>query len=209
MAISFDLFGTLVAIESLPDPATAVADELREREVAVPDDWEAAYHERHIDAPEDAAVPLPAHVSAALGSRDVEASANAARRAVVAAFDPAVETRDGAVTAVQAARERDPVGLLSNCAVPELVGRTLVRSGLSRDDFDAIVTSVACGWRKPDPRAFETVASHLGVTAASLTHVGDDPTTDGGVRDAGGTFLDVTERPLLQLAATWREADEC
>ncbi|QLG29065.1 HAD family hydrolase [Halorarum halophilum] len=209
MATSFDLFGTLVAVERPDDPAAAVGHELRERGVAVPDDWEAAYREPHIDAPEGAEVPLPAHVSAALASRGVDAPGNAARRAVVAAFDPAVSTRDSAVDAVEAARERGPVGLLSNCAVPELVGRTLVRSDLSREDFDSIVTSVACGWRKPDRRAFEALAAGLGVPVESLTHVGDDPATDGGITDAGGTFVDVTDRPLQSLAAEWREGREC
>lgn len=209
MATSFDLFGTLVGVERPADPAAAVGRELRERGVAVPDDWEAAYREPHIDAPEGAEVPLPAHVSAALASRGVDAHGNAARRAVVAAFDPDVRTHDGAVEAVSAARQRGPVGLLSNCAVPELVGRTLVRSDLSREEFDAVVTSVSCGWRKPHPRAFEALAARLDVTAGSLTHVGDDPPTDGGIADAGGTFVDVADRPLPSLAAEWREVREC
>ncbi|QLG63828.1 HAD family hydrolase [Halorarum salinum] len=212
MATSFDMFGTLVSVERPADPAAAVARELRERDVAVPDDWEAAYREVHVDAPDGAEIPLPAHVSAALASRGADAPANAARRAVVAAFDPEVATLEGAVAAVRAAGERGPVGLLSNCSVPELVGRTLVRSGLSRDDFDAIVSSVACGWRKPDARAFETVADRLGEPVDSLVHVGDDPATDGGVRAAGGAFLDASERPLPELATAWRagaEVDGC
>ncbi|WP_363467596.1 HAD family hydrolase [Halogeometricum borinquense] len=191
MAISFDLFGTLVAVERPADPAAAVAAELRDRGVAVPDDWGDAYAELHIDAPAGAEVPLPAHVSAALRSRDVDAPANAARRAVVAAFDPDVRTREGAVDAVSAAAERGPVALLSNCSVPELVARTLIRSDLDRDAFDVTVSSVACGWRKPHPEAFETVAGRLDVAPETLVHVGDDPETDGGVEAVGGAFVDV------------------
>ncbi|NEU57798.1 HAD family hydrolase [Halorussus sp. MSC15.2] len=196
MAVSFDLFGTLVEAERPADPAEAVGAELRERGVAVPDDWDRAYREMHVDAPEGAEVPLPAHVSAALGSRDVDAPANAARRAVVSAFDPAVETREGAVEAVEAASERGPVGILSNCAVPQLARTALIRSDLDRDAFDAIVTSVACGWRKPDPRAFETCADRLGVPVADLVHVGDDPRTDGGIADCGGEALHLADVPL-------------
>lgn len=200
MAVTFDLFGTLVETESPDSPARAVARELAARDVAVPDDWAAAYRERHVDAPDGAEVPLPAHVAAALDSRDVEAPGNAARRATVAAFDPDVRTRDGAVDAVAAARERGPVGLLSNCSVPELVGRTLIRSELSRDAFDGVVTSVGCGWRKPDERAFAVAADRLDAAPAELVHVGDDPATDGGVESFGGAFVHVEETPLERVA---------
>ncbi|WP_255197988.1 HAD family hydrolase [Halorarius litoreus] len=204
MAVTFDLFGTLVRVDRLDDPAAAVARELRARDVAVPDDWAAAYTERHVDAPEGAEVPLPAHVARALASRGVDAPGNAARRAVVAAFDPEVEVVEGAPEAVAAAREHGPVGLLSNTSVPELARRVLVRAGL-RGEFDAVVTSIACGWRKPDARAFETVARQLDCTPDRLVHVGDDPATDGGVDAIGGTFLDVEEVPLTALPA-WLDA---
>ena len=198
-AICFDLFGTLVDAERPADPAAAVADALADRGVAVPDDWATAYGEAHIDAPEGAEVPLPAHVSAALQDRGVDAPNNAPRRAVVSAFDPDVETRPGATEAVEAAREYGPVGLLSNCSVPELVGRTLIRSDLAREEFDAVVSSVSCGWRKPDQRAFKTVARKLGVSVDRLVYVGDSPAVDGGIADCGGTFVDVADTPLSRL----------
>jgi len=202
VAVSFDLFGTLVErVDSGgDDPAARVAAELAARDVAVPDDWADAYRERHIDAPEGAEVPLPAHVSAALSSRGVETPNNAARRAVVAAFDPDVRTRPGAVDAVAAAREVGPVALCSNCSVPELVGRTLVRSELSRGDFGTVVSSVGCGWRKPAAEMFETTASRLGVDPAEVVHVGDDPRTDGGIEALGGRFVDVADVPLTELS---------
>ncbi|MFC7081299.1 HAD family hydrolase [Halorussus caseinilyticus] len=201
MAVSFDLFGTLVTADRPDDPASAVAAELRERGVAVPDDWDRAYREVHVDAPEGAEVPLMAHVSAALASRGVDAPGNAARRAVVAAFDPDVETREGAVEAIESASDRGPVAVLSNCAVPQLARKALIRSALDREAFDAVVTSVACGWRKPDARAFETCADRLGVPVSELVHVGDDPRTDGGAADAGltddgGTAVLLSEVPL-------------
>jgi FMN phosphatase YigB (HAD superfamily) len=122
------------------------------------------------------------------------------RGAVVAAFDPDVTRRDGARQAVRDAAASGPVGLLSNCAVPELVPKTLIRAGL-RGEFDAVTTSIGCGWRKPHPKAFEAAAKALGVAPASLVHVGDDPETDGGVEAVGGRFVDVTETPLDALAA--------
>jgi FMN phosphatase YigB (HAD superfamily) len=205
VAVSFDLFGTLVDVERPADPAAAVGDELRSRGVAVPADFAAAYRESHVDAPAGAEVPLPAHVGGALRSRGVDAADNAVRRAVVAAFDPAVRTRPGAVTAVDAAHDHGPVGLLSNCSVPELVGRTLVRSALSREAFDSVVTSVGCGWRKPAPAAFETVADGLGVPVDALVHVGNSPATDGGIDRLGGTFVDVDAVGLAAFPA-WLDA---
>lgn len=202
MAVSFDLFGTLVDVDVPSDPAAVVADELRARDVSVPDDFAAAYREPHIDAPEGAEVPLPAHVSAALQSRGVSVTQNAARRAVIAAFDPTVRTREGAVEAVEAARDRGPVGVLSNCSVPELVGRTFVRSAFDYREFDSVVTSVGCGWRKPAPQAFEVVADGVGVAVEALVHVGDSPATDGGVEALGGTFVDVTDVSLAEFP-TW------
>ncbi|USZ71721.1 HAD family hydrolase [Natronosalvus halobius] len=200
MAVSFDLFGTLVAVDRPADPATAVASELEKRGVAVPGDWAERYVRPTIDAPEGAEVPLPAHVGRALSSAGVEwretGAGNVVRRAVVAAFDPDVETRVGARRAVEAAHERGPVAVCSNCAVPELVGRTLARSTLERDDFDAVVTSVGCGWRKPSSHIFETTVRRLGVDITDLVHVGDDPQADGGVVEAGGTLVSLEETPL-------------
>ena len=200
MAVTFDLFGTLVDVEYPSDPAEIVARELESRGVAVPDDWHVAYGERHVDAPAGAEVPLPAHVAHALDSRGVDAAENVVRHAVVAAFDPDVTRREGALDAVRDVSEQGPVGLLSNCAVPELVSKTLIRAGL-RGEFDAVTTSVGCGWRKPHPKAFEAAAEALDVAHAELTHVGDDPATDGGVEDVGGRFVDVTETPLSRIAA--------
>ena len=200
MAVTFDLFGTLVDVEYPSDPAEIVARELESRGVEVPDDWHVAYGERHVDAPAGAEVPLPPHVAHALDSRGVAVADNVVRHAVVAAFDPDVTRRDGARAAVRDVSDRGPVGLLSNCAVPELVSKTLIRAGL-RGEFDAVTTSIGCGWRKPHPKAFEAAAESLGVAPASLVHVGDDPETDGGVGDVGGRFVDVTETPLGELAA--------
>ena len=200
MAVTFDLFGTLVDVEYPSDPAEIVARQLESRGVAVPDDWHVAYGERHVDAPAGAEVPLPAHVAHALESRGVDAAENVVRHAVVAAFDPDVTRREGALDAVRDVSEQGPVGLLSNCAVPELVSKTLIRAGL-RGEFDAVTTSVGCGWRKPHPKAFEAAAEALDVAHAELTHVGDDPATDGGVEDVGGRFVDVTETPLSRIAA--------
>ena len=84
--------------------------------------------------------------------------------------------------------------------MPELVGRTLIRSDFDRDDFDTIVTSVGCGWRKPAPEIFESTARQLGVDPTELVHVGDDPRTDGGIEALGGTALLLSETPIDEIS---------
>lgn len=204
MAVSFDLFGTLIEVARPEDPAAAVAAELDARGVRVPDDWAALYGRRHVDAPQGAEVPLPAHVGAVLSAADVDAPPKAVRRAVVSAFDPVVRTRPNATEAVDAARERGPVGVLSNCSVPELVSRSLVRSELDRGGFDAIVSSAACGWRKPHPGAFEAVARKLDCPVGDLVHVGDSA-ADRGIEDCGGTAIPIDETPLVELPGRLEE----
>lgn len=195
VVVSFDCFGTLLDVRAPADPATAVATELSDRGVAVPTDWPVAYGESHVDVPRGAAVSLTEHVVCALESRGIEPDRDRCARAVATAFAPDVRTRPGAQAALAAAARRGQVGICSNCSVSGLVERALDRSDVDRP-FDAVVTSVGCGWRKPDPRAFEAVAERLGASVESLVHVGDDPDTDGGVEAIGGTFIDVSDSPL-------------
>lgn len=201
-ATSFDCFGTLVDVDSPDEPATVVARELEARDVAVPVDWEDAYRTPHLDVAQGKEVSLPRHVRAALESRPVDVpppESTVVHDAVLAAFQTDVRTRDGALDAVEAMADCGPVGILSNCSVPGLVERSLSQSTIDTAQFDAIVTSVDCGWRKPDRRAFEEVANRLGVPLPRLVHVGDDPETDGKASGAGATAVLVKDVPLAEL----------
>lgn len=199
VAVTFDLFDTLVTVSRPTDPAAAVASELQARGVTVPSDWKTAYRTMHIETQPGSEVPLSAHVAAALQSRNVSASTNRIRRAVTAAFDPTVQTRPNAVAAVETAMAQGPVGILSNCSVTQLVHRTLNRSDIDCSLVDAVVTSVDCGWRKPHPHAFQAIAKALGVDPVNVVHIGDDIDTDGGITDVGGDFYDVTECSFDQI----------
>jgi len=212
VALSFDLFGTLVAADRPAAPWDAVADALDARSVRVPDDWEAAYRSSHRDYERGREAPLDEHVRLALASRGVDVSEATAREAVLAAFDCPVTVRDGAVEALDAAADRGPVGVCSNCSVPGLVERTLDRAGLDGAggrNLDAVVTSVDCGWRKPHPEIFEATADALGVPLAALVHVGDDARTDGGAGRTGARSVLLDDRPLPDIAADLREGRLC
>lgn len=228
IGVSFDFFGTLVVVETPDDPASAVATELEARGVAVPPDWEEAYRTPQIETPRGREVSLPRHVQAILERESVEreegvehgdegvehgdesvkhedegveheGEPDVVHESILAAFESPVRTREGAIDAVHAMAERGPVGILSNCSVPGLVERSLEDTEIDESAFDAVVTSVACGWRKPDERAFERIATRLGTPLSNLVHVGDDPETDGGATDAGGRTVLVEDVPLTEL----------
>ncbi len=203
MAVSFDCFGTLVSADRPAEPWAAVARELSDRDVRIPDDWEAAYRSSHIDVQPLAELSLVDHVEAALGSYGIEPDRETIADALLAAFDGPVAVRDGADEAVRAAARTGSVGICSNCSLPGLVDRTLARAGLS-GAFDAVVTSVSCGWRKPHDRAFESIADALDASPEDLLHVGDDPRTDGGGRTAG-VIVVLTDDVSLPEFPEWLE----
>lgn len=198
MVLSFDCFGTLVTADRPAEPWVAVADALRERGVTVPDDWETAYRTSHREYDRGAEAPLDEHVRLALSGRGVAVDPDLAREATLAAFDRPVTVREDARTALAAARERGPVAVCSNCSVPGLVGRTLDRADLA---VDAVVTSVACGVRKPHEGIFRATADALDAPLADLVHVGDDPRTDGGAERVGASTVLLDETPLAELPA--------
>jgi FMN phosphatase YigB (HAD superfamily) len=195
VAVTFDLYDTLVVADRPAEPWSAVATTLADRDVAVPDDWEEAYRTSHADTHPLAEQSLVAHTRAALASRGVSVAEHLVYDALLEAFDGEAELVPGARLALRAAADAGPTGVLSNCSLPGLVPATVDRLALPIE-FDAIVTSVSCGWRKPHDRAFVTAADALGVDVAELVHVGDDPRADGGGRTAGATVVLTGEVPL-------------
>lgn len=205
--VSLDLFGTLVSVERPDDPAAAIAQELDSRGLTVPDDWSEAYREAHLDVKEGGEIALPDHVTAALASRDESVVREEIRPTVEAAVSDAFEgpaaPRPGAEQAIESLASRRPVAVLSNCAVSGLAEHALDSAGIDTEGFEAVVTSVDCGWRKPDRRAFAAVASELGIEVEELLHIGDDPRTDGGITDAGGSSCIVGDGTLAAWGERW------
>ena len=212
MALSFDLFGTLVAADRPSEPWDAVAAALSARSVRVPAGWEDAYRSAHRDYDRGREAPLDEHVRLALASRGVEVTEATATEAVLDAFDGPVAVRDGAIEALDAAAQRGPVAICSNCSVPGLVERTLDRADIETESgqkFDTVVTSVDCGWRKPHPTIFEATADALGVALADLVHVGDDARTDGGAGRVGAQSILLEDDSLPAIAEQLREDELC
>lgn len=205
MAISFDLFGTLVTAERPDNPAKRVGTALAEEGVPVPDNWSELYWQLHLSPPEGAEIPLDEHIVAALDSQGITVERDCVRTVIERVFEPTVRTRDGAVDAVQWAADQGPTAICSNCAVPGLVDRALQRSAIDERQFDAIIASAACGWRKPHARIFEHTAQELAVPVEQLVHVGDTPDADGGIDALGGQAVlldthDIRDLPSILTA---------
>lgn len=205
--VSLDVFGTLVSVDRPDDPAAAIAQELDSRGLTVPDDWSDAYREPHLDVKEGGELPLADHVTAALASRDKSVVREEFRptveAAVSAAFEGAAAPRPGTEQTIETLASRRPVAILSNCAVSGLAEHALDSAGIDTEAFEAVVTSVDCGWRKPDRRAFTAVASELGIEVEELLHIGDDPRADGGITAVGGSSCIVGDGTLAAWGKRW------
>jgi FMN phosphatase YigB (HAD superfamily) len=202
VAVSFDWFDTLVAVERPSDPAAAVAAELRQLQVTVPHDWEELYRTAHREIEQGRAAPLDRHVRDALAGAGIDIERSVARRATRAAFAGSPSLRPGAREALAAARERGPVAVCSNCSVPGLVPASIAQTPLT---VDVVVTSVDCGWRKPFAPIFRATADQLDAPLSALVHVGDDPRTDGGADRCGATTVCLEECSLRKVAEWFDE----
>jgi putative hydrolase of the HAD superfamily len=87
-----------------------------------------------------------------------------------------------------------PTGILTDVpyGMPrEFVQRDIVRAGIA-DLFDALLTSVEVGVRKPEPAGYYELAKQLGVEPGQMLYVGNEPKDVIGARQAGAlaAFLD-------------------
>jgi putative hydrolase of the HAD superfamily len=79
------------------------------------------------------------------------------------------------------------LAVVTNTHQPDLVPNHLAAMGL-RDRFDAVITSVEVGWRKPHPKIFRAVLDAVGIEAQAAVFVGDSYQPDfAGPERAGIT----------------------
>ncbi len=192
VVLSVDLFGTLVSAASRRSPGEAVAYALRARGHEVPPSFLSAYRSHQFDVHPTVEVPLQQHTRAALRSVGIDASLQSVHAALLDAFDTPVSPTPVANPLLEILAGTDtPSAVLSNCSLTGLASQTIARAGVDPAGFDAIVSSVDIGVRKPDARCFRAVAAQLGADVADVIHVGDSPRTDGGVANVGGRFVHV------------------
>lgn len=69
------------------------------------------------------------------------------------------------------------LAVVSNTNEADLVPRHLAEMGIA-DRFDAVITSVEVGWRKPHPAIYQSALTALGITASAAVFVGDSHDAD-------------------------------
>jgi len=100
-------------------------------------------------------------------------------------WNTGVSDIDGLATMLAEVGRAHRLVVVTNTHAPDLVPAHLRRMGLD-GAFDAVVTSVDVGWRKPHPAIYAAALGHTGVDPARCVFVGDTLAPDYlGPRTAG------------------------
>jgi putative hydrolase of the HAD superfamily len=95
---------------------------------------------------------------------------------------------DDALATLEAIREQGcRMGIVSNAGDNKDVFQLVEKFGIE-PYFDFVLTSAACGWRKPHPRIFELALAHWGFAPAETAMVGDKLEADILGANQGGIF---------------------
>ncbi len=101
------------------------------------------------------------------------------------------------------------IGAVSNGADDENTQALVDRSGV-RPYLEFLVSSAACGWRKPDPRIFRLALDHFSIPPERVVMVGDNYEADVvGGHGAGMQAIWITRRvapPLPEMSRGTPEA---
>ncbi|SEV79836.1 HAD family hydrolase [Natrinema salifodinae] len=125
-----------------------------------------------------------------LADRESDADPAAVATAYRETIADALEPLPGVEDLLAALRKEYAVGLLTNG--PVRAQRDKLETLGWEDAFDAALVTGELAAGKPDPRAFEAIASELGVVPDQAVYVGDDVETDiGGATEVGMAAIQV------------------
>ncbi len=105
-----------------------------------------------------------------------------------------VSIDEHAVEVLRKLQRKYKLGIVSNFAIPECVGKLLETHGLDRF-FDVVVVSAAVNKRKPSPEIFQKALEKLNVDATETVFVGDTVDADiKGAKDMGMQTIFIERR---------------
>lgn len=182
-AVGFDLDHTLAVPDR--DRASILADAVAD--VDAPEVTRAAYLAAHrADHAAVTRAPIFERVLPEDATVDAATLAAAYRDRIADHIDPV----DGVEAMLADLRETHPVGLLTNGPVRAQSGKIDELDWWTAFDAALVTGQLPAG--KPDRRAFDALAGALGVDAAALAYVGDEPEMDVvGAADAGARAIQV------------------
>jgi putative hydrolase of the HAD superfamily len=189
-AVGFDLFNTLITVESF-----SLGEALLRLTSSLGDSGIAVEHGPFVQAHKQAALRCVEEIrrngrethnrfwiAAALGTLGQAVPPDDPRiaAAVEAYFSAFVEFANlipgtGAMLATLRGRYR--LGLLSNFTHPPAAQEIIARLGLG-PFFEVVLISGDLGYRKPHPLVFRALVDRLGVAEEEIAFVGDDPVAD-------------------------------
>lgn len=190
--VFFDLGSTLIWFTGDPEQASQAAlraaeEHLRSAGVDLPQDFAPRYRayatERQRWRDQHAVeVPAPALLRDALANMDVAAPAPAQIRqtlnAMYAQWQRFWQVEDDAQAAILALHQRGiRTAIISNAGYDEDVQMLVDQAGL-RPLMAFILSSAACGYRKPHPAIFELALQRMQIPAGEAMMVGDLLETD-------------------------------
>ncbi|MFK3982276.1 HAD family hydrolase [Micromonospora sp. NPDC050397] len=113
-----------------------------------------------------------AFLAIALGRRPEPAEVEAMVRTYVDEWNSGVSYPAGVAGLVRDLAVDHRLAVVTNTHQPDLVPDHLDAMGLL-PHFDAVITSVEVGWRKPHPTIYDTALRTLGIDASAAVFVGD------------------------------------
>jgi putative hydrolase of the HAD superfamily len=125
-----------------------------------------------------------------LGRPAEPAEVTALAQCYLAEWNRGVSYPAGMPRTVAALRSRFRLAVVSNTHDSALVPAHMTAMGIA-DCFDAVITSIDVGWRKPDPRIYAAALTRLGIRAEAAIFAGDTYDADyaGPVAEAMQAYL--------------------